>query len=122
MCIRDRLSAPKPEDVAGFSDEVEKLRELIGQRGKTLGLLNPGGMVTVDGSRYHCESEGMMIDPNTEVEVVSVDGTRLVVRVPIGPPTSQDTVKEEVVETEPPTPDSSADSVIPFDFDIPEDS
>lgn len=117
------LTAPSPEDVAGFSDEVEKLQELVGQRGKTLGLLNPGGMVTVDESRYHCESQGMMIDPNTEVEVVEVDGTRLVVRVPIGPQNSQDIEEDEKVsEPEVETAGTESEGIAPFDFDIPEEA
>lgn len=109
------LKAPKPEDVVGLSEENDKLKQLVGQRGKTLGLLNPGGMVTVDGTRYHCESEGMLIDPGTEVEVVSAEGPRLVVRVPFGPKNSQDM---EVVETE---SKDEADTT-PFDFDVPDDA
>ena len=109
------LKAPKPEDVAGLSTENDKLKELVGKRGKTLGLLNPGGMVTVEGTRYHCESEGMLIDPGTEVEVVSAEGARLVVRVPFGTQNSQD---KEVVQAEP----EDEASTTPFDFDLPDDA
>jgi membrane-bound ClpP family serine protease len=114
------LEGPKPDEVAGFSDEIQKLREMIGQRGETMGLLNPGGMVIVDGNRYHCESPGMMIQPGTEVEIIDVDANRLVVRVPIVGSISQDTevAAAEVAKVDP----AEAESLEPFDFEVPEGS
>ncbi|MFK7820564.1 MAG: NfeD family protein [Planctomycetaceae bacterium] len=111
------LEGPKPDEVAGFGDEVQKLREMIGQRGETMGLLNPGGMVIVDGNRYHCESPGMMIQPGTEVEVFDVESNRLVVRVPISDETSQDTTVAVTENGEADQPEG--ESLEPFDFDLP---
>lgn len=112
------LKPPSPDEVDGFERESDKMRQLIGQRGEALGLLNPGGMVIVDGNRYHCETLGMMIDPKTKVEVIEVNGNRLVVRVPFESKTSQDTpsTSPQVVES------STTEDAGSFDFDVPEDS
>ncbi len=109
------LKAPDPEEVSPYAKEVERLRKLIGRRGRTVGLLHPAGMVEVDGERYHCASTGMMVDPNTEVEIIDVDGTRLVVRVPFETETRQD----ETVETSSKPADTAAES---FDFDVPDEN
>lgn len=111
------LKAPELENLTGNTAEVDRLRSLIGQRGRTLGLLNPGGIVVIEGDRHHCESPGMLIDPNTEVEVVDVKGIRLVVRVPLSGETSQDTAVVDagpVPDAEPETQDEES-----LDFDIP---
>lgn len=113
------LDGPAPEEVTGFRRNADEMRELIGQLGSTLGLLNPGGMVVIEGTRYHCESRGMMIQPGTQVEVIEVQGNRLVVRVPFESDESQNeeldvAAAETVVHDEP--------TVDPFDFDVPEDS
>lgn len=73
------LAAPELQEVTPFAEEEARLTRHIGKRGKTLTMLNPGGMVLVDGERLHCFSEGMMIDPQTEVEIVKVSGTRVMV-------------------------------------------
>lgn len=56
------------------------LDELIGQRGTTQTLLTPGGMVSVNSERFHAESLGMLIEPQTPVVVVAARGNRIVVR------------------------------------------
>ena len=43
----------------------------------------------VENERLHCESQGMLIEPNTEVEVIAVKANRLVVRVPTKPQSSE---------------------------------
>lgn len=113
------LRGPTPDEVAGLNTETEKLRTLVGSRGKTLSLLNPGGLVLVDGTRYHCESRGMMIEPQTEVEVLDVDGTRLVVRVPSEGQTRQDTDSESEEVRIADASDSTSEG---FDFEIPEET
>src|SRR3990172_2220422 len=74
------LEAPDPEDVTPYGAEQKHLEERLGHLGKTLSLLNPGGMVFVDGERFHCESEGILVDPDIDIRVVAVNGLRLVVR------------------------------------------
>jgi membrane-bound ClpP family serine protease len=80
MGKRILLEAPTLEEVTAYDDEAARLRKLVGEKGETLTLLNPGGIVMVAGERHHCESEGLMIEPRESVEVVRVSGNRLVVR------------------------------------------
>ena len=56
------------------------LEQLVGKRGMTQTMLTPGGMVEVSRNRYHAESLGMLIDPNSPIIVVDVRNNRLVVR------------------------------------------
>ncbi len=125
------LTPPTKDEVEGFEKASDKLRELVGNRGKAMGLLNPGGMVLVEGQRFHCETPGMMIDPGTEVEVIEVSGNRLVVRVPFESETSNDNAIG-TADQEPQTDAPASTEVVnsspveeeteSFDFDIPEDS
>ena len=72
---------PTLEEVTGFQKETEHLRSLIGKIGKTQTLLNPSGFVLVNDERHHCESQGMIIESQVDVEIIAVEGTRLVVKM-----------------------------------------
>lgn len=74
------LDAPTPEELRAYGDEAEHLAQLIGATGKTVTMLNPGGLVLVEGERLHCKSEGMLIDAGEPIKVVAVTGNLLVVR------------------------------------------
>jgi membrane-bound ClpP family serine protease len=74
------LEAPKPEEVTPFQQEMERLSRLIGQKGVTQSLMSPGGMVIVGGERLHAVADAMMIPPGEPIEIVAVQGTRVVVR------------------------------------------
>ncbi len=56
------------------------LEALIGQRGTTQTLLTPGGMVLINSERFHAESLGMLIEPQTSVIVVATRSNRIVVQ------------------------------------------
>lgn len=58
----------------------EPLKTLLGRRGVAQTLLTPGGMILIDGERYHGESVGMLVDPRTPVIIVGVTGNRVIVR------------------------------------------
>lgn len=78
---RELFAAPQSsEALTPFQEEEEELQSLINERGRTQNLFSPGGMVQIGRGRYHAESEGVMIDPGTEVVIVGVRGNRLVVR------------------------------------------
>jgi len=78
---RRLIPDPRPADqTRPFTKEREKLQRLVGSFGKTATLHTPGGITVVDGKRYHSESRSLMIEPETAVKVVGVDGTRIVVR------------------------------------------
>lgn len=86
------LDAPAPEEIASYTREQAELQQLIGRRGKTVTLHGPGGIVAVEGRRYHSETRGMMLDPGEEVEVVAVKGNRVVVRPADAPPPPRDSL------------------------------
>jgi membrane-bound ClpP family serine protease len=77
------LDAPELEQVTPFAKESARLEQLVGRRGTTQTLLNPGGMVNIDGERLHAFTDGLLIEPGQEVEVAEVRGTRLLVRIPL---------------------------------------
>jgi membrane-bound serine protease (ClpP class) len=110
MGKRILLEAPAPEEVRAYAREQERLWSFVGRGGRTLTLLNPGGLVLLDGERLHCESEGMVVDAGEEVRIVGVKGNRLVVR---HEPAGQEPISDrdlEVTEAEKP----------PLDFDLPQ--
>ena len=100
------LEAPDPDEVTPYASEKKHLEERLDRIGKTLSLLNPGGMVLVEGECFHCESEGILVDPDVDVRVVAVKGLRLVVR-----PTSFE--KESAADR-----DFPGSPRQPLDFDI----
>ncbi len=53
---------------------------LLHKRGVARSHLRPSGIVEIEGRRVDVVSEGGMIPPNSEVQVVAVDGTKIVVR------------------------------------------
>lgn len=103
---RALLVAPEADKLVPYTEEEAKLRKLIGQFGRTMTLMNPGGMVLVEGHRLHAFSEGMLIEPATSVEIIEIRGTRVLVR-PGEPP--------EAVEE---LPDKGGASST-LDFDVP---
>jgi membrane-bound ClpP family serine protease len=104
------LEAPNLDEVTPYQEEQRQLQRLIGRIGKTLTLLNPGGLVLVDGTRQHCESEGLLLEAGTPVEIVAVKGNRLVVRP------AERASDESITELEPPRPQGET----PLDFDLPQ--
>jgi membrane-bound ClpP family serine protease len=74
------LEAPRPEDVASFVELEQLHAHMVGRMGQTLTMLNPAGIVRIDGHRVHCQSEGLIIDVGTTVRVISAQGNRVVVR------------------------------------------
>ena len=53
---------------------------LLHKRGVARSLLRPSGIADIEGHRVDVVSEGGMIPPDIAVQVVAVDGTKIVVR------------------------------------------
>lgn len=53
----------------------------IGKRGTTLTPLRPAGSALIEGNRVDVVTEGNFIPVNTTIEVVKVEGTRIVVKI-----------------------------------------
>lgn len=77
---RRLMNPPSPDELEPFVAETERLSRLIGKTGTTLTRLSPGGLVLVEGERFHAESEGMLILTDTPVKVLALKGNRLLVR------------------------------------------
>jgi hypothetical protein len=56
------------------------LKDLVGRRGRSKGLMVPSGLVLIDGKTYDAVSEGLPIEPNQPIIVVNISTQRLVVR------------------------------------------
>lgn len=116
------LEGPSLSEVTGYAREDEELNRLIGKRGKTITMLNPGGLVLVEGKRYHAESQGMLLDPGEDVEVIARKANRIVVRVPRTPRPAETSAEPEpeIAEQDPFSPEVSERERRPLDFDFPE--
>jgi len=108
---RVMLEAPELQDLTPYSEETGRIERLVGRFGSALTMLNPGGLVSVDGERLHATSDGLSIDPGVSVEIVDVRGTGVVVR-PGSPPVQDSHEIQDVVERAPGHPS-------PLDFDYP---
>jgi membrane-bound serine protease (ClpP class) len=113
MGDRILLAAPDASEVTPYQEEQERLSAFVGQQGKALTLLTPGGMISVDGERLHAFTEGMMLQPGDAVEVVEVRGPRLLVR-----PAGTEGASSETVAAE--EPESGGSTNAPLDFDVPQ--
>jgi membrane-bound ClpP family serine protease len=56
--------------------------ELLGQRGVTVTPLRPVGRVRFGSTEVDVMTEGEYVDSHQEVEVTTVEGSRVVVRIP----------------------------------------
>lgn len=99
------LEAPELDDVTPFQEEQERLKKLIGMKGKTVSLLKPSGMVLIEGERFDCQTEGGILTPGSTVKVIDVRERRLIVRE-----------TDEQLES----PTGQADASGSYDFEIPE--
>ena len=54
--------------------------DLVGRRGRTLTPLRPAGTLVIGEERYDVISEGSFIEVDRLVEVIEVEGSKIVVR------------------------------------------
>lgn len=71
---------PTLAELTPFAKEEQRLISLIEDFGTAMTLFSPGGMAQIGREKFHAESEGIMIEPGTEIVVVGVRGNRLLVR------------------------------------------
>jgi membrane-bound ClpP family serine protease len=72
--LRDQLTSDK-----GFTSNPNKTNYL-GKQGEALTPLRPAGTAQIDGERIDVVTEGSFISSGKPVEVIQVEGTRVVVR------------------------------------------
>lgn len=111
------LEGPTPDEIVPFQELGERFSQMLGKTGQTITLLNPAGIVRLDGQRVHCQSEGMIIEAGVPVRVISVTGHRVIVR---RHHLEAETAAQEAIPPLPETAagDSAAQKPPPLDFDI----
>ena len=72
--------ANEPASVRGRAGvSMEDYSTLVGKSGRTVTPLRPSGIAEIEGERYSVVSEGELIEDNTEVLVVEIQGNSIVV-------------------------------------------
>jgi len=64
----------------GFTASVEEDKDLLGAQGVAVTNLRPAGMARINDRRVNVMADGQMIPVNTRIEVIKVEGNRVVVR------------------------------------------
>ena len=73
--------ADTQETTAGFTVQTNEVRErYLGRTGRAVSTLRPAGSADIDDERVSVEADGEWIDAGTEIEVIRVDGNRIIVR------------------------------------------
>ncbi|WP_209125387.1 NfeD family protein [Alkalihalobacillus sp. BA299] len=75
MTLKDQLTGEQ-----GYNSLNTTYKDLVGKRAKTVTPFRPIGTIEVEGKQYSATSENNWLAQETVVEVVSVDGTRIVVK------------------------------------------
>ena len=73
------LSATQNKEV-GFQAPPSELADLVGKSGKALTPLRPAGVALIGGNRVDIVTQGEFVPAETEIEVIFVEGRRVVVR------------------------------------------
>lgn len=70
----------KQENDQGYVAPNAKLADLVGSHGTALTVLRPAGTAEIAGRKIDVVTEGEFIEPGTSIEIIQVDGMRVVVR------------------------------------------
>jgi membrane-bound serine protease (ClpP class) len=73
------LSATQNKE-EGFQAPPSELASLVGKSGKALTPLRPAGAALISGHRVDIVTQGEFVAPETDIEVIFVEGSRVVVR------------------------------------------
>lgn len=68
------------DTASGYVGSSASLEALVGQHGTAASDLRPAGIVRIQGSRVDAVADGVYVDSGQEIEVMEVDGNRVVVR------------------------------------------
>lgn len=70
------LAAEDAQEWRSYDPEYEKL---LGQKGSAQTILRPSGKVVIDGKKYDVLTQGEILEAGTPVQVIEVEGNRIVV-------------------------------------------
>lgn len=73
VTLKDRSTRER-----GYSSQEDK-SEYVGRRGRTITILRPSGTIRIGRERVDAVSHGDFIDKDTDIRVVQVEGTRVIV-------------------------------------------
>ncbi|MEI3607948.1 NfeD family protein [Pseudogracilibacillus sp. SO10305] len=76
ITLKDRLTADK-----GYTTVNEEYEQLIGKTGETITDMRPVGTIKVEGKEYSGISNAQWIPKASKIEVLDVDGTRILVKL-----------------------------------------
>ncbi len=80
MALKDRLTSE-----AGYNSVNSSHLKLVGEKGKAITPFRPVGTIEIEGKHYSAVSDGEWIDSGSEIVVVKVEGTRIVIeKVKVG--------------------------------------
>lgn len=74
------LDTPTSEEVQPDVERRQRLKALLGKRGKAKSRMMPSGAVSIEGKTYDAVAEATAVDEGDWIEVVEFRGNRLVVR------------------------------------------
>lgn len=74
------ILSQKLDGESGFDSADVSLVRFLGQRGRSLTALRPAGTAWINGEKVDVVTQGEFIDPGQPVEVILVEGVRVVVR------------------------------------------
>ncbi|WP_100488615.1 NfeD family protein [Sporolactobacillus pectinivorans] len=74
LTLHDKLSTDR-----GYNSINADYHDLVDKKGITLTPFHPVGTVKIDGRNYSAVTDGIFLEKNVRVKVVSVDGTRIVI-------------------------------------------
>lgn len=75
IALKDRLT-----DEAGYSSMNTEYQQLVNKAGVTITDLRPVGTIRIDNKEYSAVSNAQWIKKGTSVQVVEVDGTKILVK------------------------------------------
>lgn len=75
IALMDQLTSEK-----GYDSINQGYKGLVGKAGKTLTPCRPVGNIEIEGNSYSAITGGTWLEPDVEVEVVSVDGTKIMIK------------------------------------------
>lgn len=74
LTLREQLTSEK-----GYNSINSDYQRLVGKTGFTVTPFHPVGTVKIEGRNYSAVTDGLFLDSQCPVRVVSVDGTRIVI-------------------------------------------
>ena len=76
-----RVSLDSSQNIEeGYTSADESLEALKDKEGVSLTILRPSGMAKIDGRRVDVTTETIVVEANTPIQVVKIEGNRVVVR------------------------------------------